>query len=100
MLLSFMKNNSSKNILGIILIGAGAVDKDQFILDDIDLSHYEESLLNVYGENDRNSVKSFADRLKSEYPAVESLEVKDADHYYLNESDILIELVNQWLKSS
>jgi hypothetical protein len=45
-------------------------------------------------------VKSFADRLKSEYPVVESLEVKGADHYYLNEPDILIELVNQWLKSS
>ena len=100
MLLSFMKNNSSKNILGIILIGAGAVDKDQFILDDIDLSNYKGSLLNIYGGNDHNSVKSFADRLKSEHPVVESLEVKDADHYYLNEPDILIELVNQWLKSS
>ena len=100
MLLSFMKNNSSKNISGIILIGAGAVDKDQFILDDIDLTYYKGSLLNVYGENDHNSVKSFADRLKSEYPVFESLEVQDADHNYLNESDILIELVNQWLKSS
>ena len=100
MLLSFMKNNSSKNILGIILIGAGAVDKDQFILDDIDLSNYKGPLLNIYGGNDHNSVKSFADRLKSEHPIVESLEIKDADHYYLNEPDILIELVNQWLKSS
>ena len=45
-------------------------------------------------------VKSFADSLKSEYPVFESLEIQDADHNYLNEPDILIELVNQWLKSS
>jgi predicted esterase len=100
MLLSFMKNNSPNNITGIILIGAGAVDKNQFILDDIDLSHYKGSLLNIYGEHDHNSVKSFADSLKSEYPVFESLEIQDADHNYLNEPDILIELVNQWLKSS
>jgi hypothetical protein len=95
-----MKNNSPNNITGIILIGAGAVDKNQFILDDIDLSHYKGSLLNIYGEHDHNSVKSFADSLKSEYPVFESLEIQDADHNYLNEPDILIELVNQWLKSS
>jgi len=100
MLLSFMKNNSPNNITGIILIGAGAVDKNQFILDDIDLSNYKGSLLNIYGEHDHNSVKSFADSLKSEYPVFESLEIQDADHNYLNEPDILIELVNQWLKSS
>ena len=100
MLLSFMKNNSPKNIAGIILIGAGAVDKDQFMLDDIDLSYYKGSLLNIYGEYDHNSVKSFANSLKSEYPVFESLEVQDADHNYLNEPEILIELVNQWLKSS
>ena len=63
------------------------------------MSHYKGPLLNIYGGNDHNSVKSFADTLKSEHPVVESLEVKDADHYYLNEPDILIELVNQWLKS-
>jgi hypothetical protein len=100
MLLSFIKNNSSENIHGIVFLGAGAVDKNQFMLDDISFSNYEGLLLNIYGEDDHASVKSFADRLESIYPTVESLEIKGADHNYINESDILIESVNQWLKSS
>ena len=104
MLLSFIKRNSIENISGIVMLGAGAVDKDQHILDDVDLSEYQFPILNIYGEYDHGSVKDFADNLKIKYllesnDLLKTIEVKDADHNYSNKTYILIESVKQWLKS-
>ena len=104
MLLSFIKRNSIENISGIVMLGAGAVDKDQHILDDVDLSEYQFPILNIYGEYDHGSVKDFADNLKIKYllesnDLLKTIEVKDADHNYTNKTYILIESVKQWLKS-
>ena len=104
MLLSFIKSNSIENISGIVMLGAGAVDKDQNILDNIDLSEYQVPILNIYGEYDHGSVKDFADNLKIKYllesnDLLKTIEVKDADHNYSNKTYILIESVKQWLKS-
>ena len=104
MLLSFINSNSIENISGIVMLGAGAVDKDQDILDDVDLSEYQVPILNIYGEYDHESVKAFADNLKIKFlsesnDSLKTIEVKDADHNYSNKTYILIESVKQWLKS-
>tara|TARA_B100001564_G_C20662453_1_gene682204 strand:+ start:65 stop:841 length:777 start_codon:yes stop_codon:yes gene_type:complete len=104
MLLSFINNNSIKNISGIIMLGAGAVDKNQNILNDVDLSEHQVPILNIYGEYDHGSVKAFADDLKIKFllesnNLLKTIEVKGADHNYEDQTYILIESVKQWLKS-
>ena len=104
MLTSWLTENNQDNLLGLVLLGAGAVDKDQDILDDVDLSEYQIPILNIYGEYDHGSVKAFADNLKIEYSlesndSLKTIEVKGADHNYSNKTYILIESVKQWLKS-
>ncbi len=104
MLLSFIDNIGIGNISGIILLGAGAVDKDQVMKTDINLSSYKISVLNIYAQHDHNSVKQFADVLNVQYSSTQdkylnTLEVNDADHNYKDQTFILIESVKKWLKA-
>jgi len=52
MLFSWINNNNIQNISGLILIGAGAVDVDQVMLDKLDYNIINIPILNIYGEND------------------------------------------------
>ena len=104
MLLSFLENFSLSGITGIVLLSAGAVDKDQIILDKVDLSLYDLPILNIYGELDHNSVKVFADNLKQVFTStakssLQIIEVKNADHNYSGSTPFLIQSVKKWLKS-
>ena len=104
MLLSFIDNMGIGNISGIVLLGAGAVDKGQAMKTDINLSNYKIPVLNIFAEYDHNSVKQFADVLKLQYSSsqdkyLNTLEVNGADHNYKDQTYLLIESVKKWLKA-
>ena len=104
MLLSFLENISLSGITGIVLLSAGAVDKDQIILNKVDLSLYKLPILNIYGELDHNSVKVFADNLEQVFTSttkssLQIIEVKNTDHNYSDSTAFLIQSVKKWLKS-
>tara|TARA_Y100000741_G_scaffold194306_1_gene147731 strand:- start:15 stop:791 length:777 start_codon:yes stop_codon:yes gene_type:complete len=105
MLFSYIENIGINNISKIILLGAGAVDKNQVMKIIPKLSSLRLPILNIYAEYDHNSVKLFADNLKLEFSylpesRLNTIEVEDAGHDYNNQSYLLIETVKKWLKSS
>jgi len=104
MLMSWAKQNNIKNLAGFILIGAGAVDKNQKMVDGLDYSIINIPILNIYGEYDHGSVKThatiFNDAVRDKNDSVsKNIEIKGSDHNHLNESNLLVDIVNSWLKS-
>jgi len=104
MFISWAKKNNIKNLSGFILIGAGAVDKNQKIIDGLDYDGIITPMLNIYGEYDHGSVKNhaaiFDDAIRDKSdPIWKNIEIKGSDHNYLNESNLLVDIVNSWLKS-
>jgi len=105
MLFSYIENMGTNNISKIILLGAGAVDKNQVMKSNLKLSSLRLPILNIYAEYDHNSVKLFADNLKLEFSdlpqsRLNTIEVEGAGHDYNNQTYLLIETVKKWLKSS
>ena len=80
MLSSFLKQYQNK-IHKVILIRAGAVDKDQTPLPYYDYSLFGGQILNIIGENDHNSVKLF-----TEY--ILSLNIKDFQTIIISDADL------------
>lgn len=105
MLTSWINNvGNMKNISGLILIGAGAVDKNQVMKDRIEYHNIDIPILNIYGENDHESVKNhskiFNDMIKVKSQSKsKSIQINNSDHNYLDESNSLVNIVNSWLKS-
>ena len=104
MFISWAKKNNIKNLSGFILIGAGAVDKNQKMIDGLDYNDISIPILNIYGEYDHGSVKNhaaiFDDAIKDKNDTFsKNIEIKGSDHNYLNESNLLVDIVNSWLKS-
>jgi hypothetical protein len=104
MLISWAKKNNIKNLSGFILIGAGAVDKDQKMVDSLDYNIIDIPILNIYGEYDHSSVKDYAaifdDAIKDKNDSFsKNIEIKGSGHNYLSESNLLVDIVNSWLKS-
>ena len=104
MFISWAKKNNIKNLSGFILIGAGAVDKSQKMIDGLDYDDISIPILNIYGEYDHGSVKDYAaifnDAIKDKNDYFsKNIEIQGSDHNYLNESNLLVDIVNSWLKS-
>ena len=104
MLFSWINNNKIQNISGLILIGAGAVDVDQVMLDKLDYNIINIPILNIYGENDHGSVKNhsmlFGKEIKRKNDtSSKNIEISNSDHNYLDHGDSLVNIVNSWLKS-
>ena len=104
MLFSWINNNNIQNISGLILIGAGAVDVDQVMLDKQDYNIINIPILNIYGENDHGSVKNhsmlFGKEIKRKDDiSSKNIEIRNSGHNYLDQGDSLVNIVNSWLKS-
>ncbi len=104
MLASWINKNNIKNISGLVLIGAGAVDKDQSMLDSLDYNFINVPILNIYGEEDHGSVIEhsmiFNKIIKSKGVLnSRNVEISNSDHNYLDQSNSLVKIVNSWLKS-
>ena len=98
MLSSFLKKHQNK-IDKVILISAGAVDKDQTPLPYYDYSLFDGQILNILGDKDHNSVKHFAEYILSlNIKDFQNIIISDADHYYKGKTSSLTMQVNKWLK--
>ena len=98
MLSSFLKKYQNK-IHKVILISAGAVDKDQTPLPYYDYSLFDGHILNILGDKDHNSVKHFAEYILSlNIKNFQNIIISDAGHYYKGRISSLATQVNKWLK--
>ena len=99
MLSSYLNSQGGKYLKSVILLGAGAVDKDQTATF-FDYSSLDIKLLNIYGEFDHNSVlehKDYLGTFRSE--KITNQVVIDADHYYRDQSTSLLLILKKWLIS-
>ena len=100
MLSSFIKKYDSNSIKAIILISAGAVDKNQIADKYLDYNLLNLPILNIYSEYDYSSTikhaNYFTNNLGSRF---KNIMIPAADHYYRDNSDSLAHEVNKWLKS-
>ena len=98
MLSSFLKQYQNK-IHKVILISAGAVDKDQMPLPYYDYSLFDGQILNILGDKDHNSVKNFTEYILSlNIKNFQNIIISDADHFYKGKISSLAMQVNKWLK--
>ena len=99
MLSSFLNAQGGKYLKSVILLGAGAVDKDQTATF-FDYSSLDVKLLNIYGEFDHNSVLEHKDYLASfRSEKITNQIVIGADHYYRDQSEPLLLILKKWLIS-
>lgn len=85
-------------------IGMGATDYRQPMLKVFPLDRLTVPILDVYGENDYPAVLRMAvDRLDLIETAgnkkSDQVIIRDADHYYVDKSEELTEVISQWLKA-
>jgi len=99
MLSSYLDMHGGEYLESVILLSAGAVDKNQ-IATFFNYSLLDFKLLNIFGEFDHNSVikhNDYLTSLKSEHITHQML--TDADHYYRDQSESLLLVLKKWLMS-
>ena len=103
MLTSWLTENNQDNLLGLVLLGAGAVDKGEIMIDKINYNKLNIPILNVIGENDHGSVMlnniEFEKYYLNKHHHSKSISIDGSDHNYQDKSDIMIDVVKEWLKS-
>ena len=99
----WLKRHEANDIDGLILIGAGAVDKYQISKNQLNYKKLNIPILNIYGELDHNSVKENAahfqyEYLRNKYSISRNIEISGSNHNHEDSSDVLVETVKEWLK--
>ena len=102
MLMSYIRKNTlSPHIKSIILIGSGAVDKGQKLLNPYPYDKISIPIMDIYGENDFSLVlKRSKDRrkyIKEISSTSKQVEIKLSDHYHEDNSNEIIDQVKKWL---
>ena len=102
MLMSYIRKNTlSPHIKSIILIGSGAVDKGQKLLNPYPYDKISVPIMDIYGENDFSLVlKRSKDRrkyIKEISSTSKQVEIKLSDHYHEDNSNEIIDQVKKWL---
>ena len=99
MLSSYLASQEGQYLESVVLLGAGAVDKDQTAIF-FDYSSVDFKLLNIYGEFDHNSVLEHNDHLVSlKSKNITNQMVSNADHYYRDQNESLLLILKKWLIS-
>ena len=99
MLSSYLASQEGRYLESVVLLGAGAVDKDQTAIF-FDYSSVDFRLLNIYGEFDHNSVLEHNDYLVSlKSNNITNQMVNNADHYYRDQNESLLLILKKWLIS-
>ncbi len=100
MISSYLKKNKTE-FDKLILISAGAIDKNQTPLPFYDYTLFDGKILNISADEDHNSVKLFSEYISS--LGIENLGnivISDADHYYRDNISSLVMKVKKWLMSN
>jgi pimeloyl-ACP methyl ester carboxylesterase len=85
-------------------IGMGATDYGQPMREPFALNRIKVPVLDIYAENDFPAVRRLAPQrraamLQGGNPSNEQMIVEDADHYFVDRGDVLLEAVAIWLDS-
>ena len=104
MLMSYINNNElSSSVKSLILIGSGAVDRGQRLINPYPYDKISVPILDIYGENDFKLVlkksKERLELIKEISKKSKQVEIKLSNHYHVDNSDELIDKVKKWLSS-
>lgn len=99
---AWFDKTGGKGINAFIGIGMGATDYKQYMAKPIPLDKIKIPVLDIYGSLDYKAVKKAAATRLSLIKATgvaqsDQRMVKDADHYFANKGDTLLNEVNDWL---
>ena len=102
MLMSYIKNNSlPEHVKSLVLIGSGAVDKGQKLLNPYPYKKISIPILDIYGENDFNLVVEKSEErrvfIKQMNNKSKQVEIKLSNHYHTDNSIEVIDQVKKWL---
>ena len=102
MLMSYIRKNTlSPHIKSIILIGSGAVDKGQKLLNPYPYDKISVPIMDIYGENDFSLVLKRSEDRRKYIKEISSssiqVEIKLSDHYHEDNSNEIIDQVKKWL---
>ena len=102
MAMSWVDATGGKGIDAYVGIGMGATDKNQKMAKPLPLDKLKVPVLDIYGENDYPAVHRMAPmRLKmsksSGHPLSKQVVMPDADHYFTDKGEPLLQEVSRWL---
>ena len=104
MLMDYIEKFSTNYITAVILIGAGAVDKNESMAEPYPYESIKIPVLNIYGENDHGSVLHNA-LIFNEFTQTtfhkksEQIKIIGSNHDHIDNQKILLDIVKKWLKS-
>jgi len=104
MLMSYIRNNTlPSGVKSLVMIGSGAVDKGQGLINPYPYTKIKVPILDIYGENDFGLViKESKVRRKSIeeiHGKSKQVEIKLSNHYHNDNSDEIIDQVKKWLST-
>lgn len=104
MSLAWLAQHPQPDIVGYIGVGMGSTDKGQPLPNPLPLEKTPVPVLDIRGEYDYPSVHGHAaERWKHMQQAGNALSrqrvIKDADHYFTNRGEVLLNAVADWLKT-
>ena len=104
MAMSWFRENGDKQIDAFIGLGMGATDYQQPMRRPFPLDRLSVPVLDLYGESEYPAVIRMAPARKQAIEAAGNqgsaqIELADADHYFTDQDDALVEAVTIWLRS-
>jgi pimeloyl-ACP methyl ester carboxylesterase len=104
MAMSWLRENGDRQIDAFIGLGMGATDYNQPMQQSFPLDQLSVPVLDLYGEGEYPAVIGMAPARMLAIEAAGNklsaqVELADADHYFTDQDDALVEAVTQWLQS-
>lgn len=104
MLMDFIDNfNLPNEVSSLVLIGSGAVDKGQKLIEPYPYSKISPPILDLYGEFDFDLVikqsKIRLNKIKKVNMKSSQIMIKSSDHYHTDNAKVVIDLVKKWLSN-
>lgn len=83
-------------------IGMGATDTGQAMQEPFVLDRIRGPVLDVFAEGDFSAVRRLADERREQlvrggHPSSAQVVIPDADHYFVDRGDVLVEVIGNWL---
>lgn len=102
MAIRWLHAHGDSDLAGFIGIGLGATDYQQPMKDEFPHPKMNVPILDLYAENDFGAVKRLAATRRAglKNPKSEQVVVPDADHYFKERGDQLVEAVDAWLNKT
>lgn len=102
MLMHYLKKLGDEGLAAYVGIGMGATDYQQPMREPFPLDSLSVPVLDVYGKEDYPAVHRLAPGRwqqiqQAGHPKSRQLVIDEADHYFTDQGDVLVEAVGEWL---